>query len=243
MKNYSSNDNLNKSSYVPLQTFQSILVTEQNSDIDSLVKYLNERLSIYEENINSSYINIRNVIHKLEEEFPQVDINNFSDFFLICEEYYSLFETSKNAVEKLEELNKDKEKLEIKVDKLKSKKISLSSANQNLSEEIKFKDSIIMKLEDDLSNITKEYMDLSQKLNKNENHFSEALKQLNSPNHNIIAEITVLNDEKANLQRENLVLLNNLEKLEHEIRSKFFIIYLYYMVQILNTSINLLIFF
>lgn len=220
MKEYNSNDNLNKSSYVPLQTFPSILVTEQNSDIQSLVKYFSERLNIYEENINSSYINIRNVIYKLEEEFPQVDINSFSDFFLICEEFYSLFETSKNAVEKLDELNTYKEKLEIKVDKLRSKKISLSSDNQNLSEEIKFKDSIIIKLEDDLSNITKEYMELSQNLNKNENQFSETLKLLNTPNNNI-AEIKILNDEKAHLHRENLVLIKNLEKLEHDLRSKY----------------------
>jgi hypothetical protein len=214
-------ENLNKSSYVPLQTYQSILVTEHNSDIESLIKYLNERLTIYEENINSSYVNIRNVISKLEEEFPQVDINNFTDFFLICEEYYSLIESSKSSVEKLEELNHYNEKLEIKVDKLKSKKIFLRSANENLNEEIIFKDSVIKKLEDDLSNVTKEYMDLSQKLNKNENNYSEALKELSTPNHNFIAELKNLSDEKANLQRENLNLIKNLEKLENEIRSKY----------------------
>lgn len=136
-----------------------------NNDVESFLKYIEEKMSIYEDNINLSYINLKTIITKLEEEFPQIDINSFSDFFLVCEEYFSLIQHSKQLLMRTEDINKDNEKLKIKLEKMKNKKFSLKSTNNNLSQENKFKDDQIKNLEENLSNMTKDYLELNNKLN------------------------------------------------------------------------------
>lgn len=75
-----------------------------NQDIESFIKYTNEKILHYEEDINGFYINIKSVLNSLEEEYPMIDItsilyciylfSDFSDFLSICEEYYNVIQYS-----------------------------------------------------------------------------------------------------------------------------------------------------
>ena len=193
---------------------------DSNGDLEYFIKYISEKISSYEENINSSYINIKNIINKLEEEFPQIDVNSFSEFFLICEEYYNLLQISKKCLEKLNECNRENEKLNLKASNMKEKQIGLKSLNQTLYEESKFKEDMIKKLEEDLHTITRDYMELSNKLSKNINNENESIVNSEMIN-NHISELKTLTEEKTSLQRENLMLSKNVERLENEIRNKY----------------------
>jgi hypothetical protein len=193
---------------------------DSNGDTEYFVKYISEKINSYEENINLSYIQIKNIMNKLEEEFPQIDINSFSEFFLICEEYYNLLQISKKCLNKLSESNQENERLNVKILTIKDKKKVLKSTNENLIEESKFKEDIIKKLEEDLRIMTKDYYDLSSKLNKNVNSESEPLTNTEAIS-NLVLELKSLTDEKTSLQRENLILSKNVERLENEIKFKF----------------------
>lgn len=43
-------------------------------DIDSFVKYMSGLLEQSENNINNSYTNIKNILTKLETDYPEIDI-------------------------------------------------------------------------------------------------------------------------------------------------------------------------
>jgi hypothetical protein len=47
-----------------------------NQDNDSFINYMREKMKMYEENINSCYVNIKEIINLLEEEYPMIDITS-----------------------------------------------------------------------------------------------------------------------------------------------------------------------
>jgi hypothetical protein len=193
---------------------------DSNGDTEYFIKYISEKINSYEENINLSYIQIKNIMNKLEEEFPQIDVNSFSEFFLICEEYYNLLQISKKCLNKLSESNQENERLNVKILTIKDKKKAIKSLNENLIEESKFKDDMIKKLEEDLQIMTKDYYELSGRLNKNFITESDTLPNSEAIS-NLMSELKSLTDEKTSLQRENLILSKNVERLENEIKLKY----------------------
>jgi hypothetical protein len=45
-------------------------------DNEYYLKYFAEKMSTYEENINTTYYNIKRVLTQLEEEFPEIDMTS-----------------------------------------------------------------------------------------------------------------------------------------------------------------------
>jgi hypothetical protein len=45
-------------------------------DMDSFLQYMKDKLKMYGENVNTCYINIKEVIVLLEEEYPKIDISS-----------------------------------------------------------------------------------------------------------------------------------------------------------------------
>lgn len=228
------NINFNANSYTNNYTHNvahQVYSDTSNQDIAQFFNYMSLRISQYEENINNCYINIKTVICIIEEEYQQIDINNFSDFLAICEEYYNLIQHSKSVITKSEEIYKENEKMKKKIDKLNGKKIAFKSSNENLLEENRFKDIELKKLEDELANLKEEYIELSYNLNqntisskeKNEHELEEykSARKISLANYMHNSELKTLNDERNNLQRENGNLFKRIEMYENDMKTKF----------------------
>jgi hypothetical protein len=201
-----------------------------NQDIESFIKYIMNIITKYESNINNAYVNIKNVLNKLEIEFPQIDINCFSDFLEIVEEYYNLINHAKILLQKTDELDKENQKYKQKIDRTNGKKISLKALNENLAEENKFKDFQMKKLEEDLNNLQKEYLEITSKIAENEilhknpsDNYNEIGNETYRRLHTMLpmtTEYKQLSEENSNLQKDNMLLLKRVESLEYEIRNK-----------------------
>jgi hypothetical protein len=115
------------------------------------------------------------------------------------------------------------------MDRLESKRINLKSKSDNLIEENKYKDYQIKKLEEELSSITKEYMDLQMNFqNMKESKSSMITDQFREGTRkvsNILSvnkdEYRLLTEERNNLQRELALLNKKMESLEGDMRYKF----------------------
>lgn len=146
----------------------------------------------------------------------------------ILEEFYNLTQNSKLVLQKTEELNQENDKYKLKIDKINGKRIQLKTAYENLKEEVKFKDSLINKLQDDLNIISKEYMEysnemLQKKVEKThelnqEKYGSSPLRKKSSFHSN---EYRQIYEEKMQLMKENTLQLRKIETLEKEIKTKY----------------------
>jgi hypothetical protein len=127
-------------------------------------------------------------------------------------------------------VNEQNTKQKQKIEKMRGKKISLKSSHENIVEEGRYKDFQIKKLEEELANITKEYLEINNKLmtsqtdlnrtEKNDEMYSR--KNTVTPNYALIStELKTIQEDKQNLQRENNYLSKTLESLQNEIKYKY----------------------
>ena len=107
------------------------------------------------------------------------------------------------------------------------KKIILKASIKNLNDDIKFRDYQIKKLEDEITMINKEYLDLYNRFSESERNRPEILpsseyRSTNSSTNGMFSDISLkLKEENQALQKENAFLQRNLEILQNEINTKY----------------------
>jgi len=110
---------------------------------------------------------------------------------------------------------------------LNGKKIILKASIKNLNDDIKFRDYQIKKLEEEITMINKEYMDLLTRFSESErnhpdNHTLIAYRSINSSTNGMFTDNSLkLKEENQALQKENAYLQRSLEILQNEINTKY----------------------
>jgi chromosome segregation ATPase len=131
-------------------------------------------------------------------------------------------------IERIQNLANANDKLEDKLNNLIEVNINLSSTVQTLKEESEFKDSHILKLEEDFSNLLKEYDELqsefqaeTEKAQTGKSDQSENAYKKNLVNFDFLLDLKHLKEEKNELIKENTILKKKLESFQNEINHRY----------------------
>jgi chromosome segregation ATPase len=129
---------------------------------------------------------------------------------------------------RIQSLANANDKLEDKLNNLIEENINLGSTVQTLKEESEFKDSHIQKLEEDFSNLLKEYDELqsefqaeTEKTQTGKSEQPENAYKKNLVNFDYLLDLKHLKEEKNELIKENTILKKKLESFQNEINHRY----------------------
>ena len=143
---------------------------DEYQPLENYTDYINEMKEEFDnqkENCTSLYSDIKVLVSSIEKDYPDLNLNCFSDFFQIIEEYYSLFTNIDDILQHFSHLNEqcithDKIILqrEALINTLKKLINTLKNENEILNQDKAFKDSSIAKLEEEVQLLSKDYIAL-----------------------------------------------------------------------------------
>ena len=111
-------------------------------EIENYVQYISDYENQFEnqrQNCTNCYSDIKSLITELEMEYPKIDINIFSDFFQIIEEFFQFFSSSKDVLNKFSYLNDYTQELNTKYNRAVDLVNGYKEMYENLNEEMKIK--------------------------------------------------------------------------------------------------------
>ena len=199
--------------------------TKENGPIDDYETYISDMQDEFlnqKENCSSLYMDIKTMISTIEKENPEIDINLFSDFFQIIEEYYSLFSNVSEVLTHFSFLNNQCLNQDKLIKDQEKEIIDLKKENETLNQDTVFKEANIAKLEEEVQLLTKDYINLYNTANttsrSEENELTPSQEEEKKA---LTNRIQKLKDEKAALNKEITNLKNTVYLLEVETKTKY----------------------
>ena len=199
--------------------------TKENGPIDDYETYISDMQDEFlnqKENCSSLYMDIKTMISTIEKENPEIDINLFSDFFQIIEEYYSLFSNVSEVLTHFSILNNQCLNQDQLIKDQEKEIIALKKENETLNQDTVFKEANIAKLEEEVQLLTKDYINLYNTANttsrSEENELTPSQEEEKKA---LTNRIQKLKDEKAALNKEITNLKNTVYLLEVETKTKY----------------------
>ena len=174
-------------------------------EIENYVQYISDYENQFEnqrQNCTNCYSDIKSLITELEMEYPKIDINIFSDFFQIIEEFFQFFSSSKDVLNKFSYLNDYTQELNTKYNRAVDLVNGYKEMYENLNEEMKIKENNIINLKDEITKLNKNYIELYQKydISNNEKLRTNIIEE--NTQKNLIEKIKKLTDEKLELENK-----------------------------------------
>ena len=173
--------------------------------IENYVQYISDYENQFEnqrQNCSNCYSDIKNLITEIEKEYPKIDINIFSDFFQIIEEFFQFFSSSKEILNKFSSLNDYTQELNTKYNRIVDVVNDYKEMYENLNEENKIKENNIINLKEEISKLNKNYIELYHKydLNNSEKLRTNIIEE--NTQKNLMEKIKKLTDEKLELENK-----------------------------------------
>ena len=148
MNNEIINEEVYEEEYRPIENQETYLEEMQ-------IEFTNQK-----ENCTLLYNDIKTLISSIEEEYPDINVNVFSDFYQIIEEYFSFFTSALTMVDRFKEMNENSLQNERVLLDYEETINMMMTDKENMEIDMKFKDERLAKLEEDLKLITNDYINL-----------------------------------------------------------------------------------
>ena len=210
MNNEIINEEVYEEEYRPIENQETYLEEMQNE------------FTTQKENCTLLYNDIKTLIASIEEEYPDINVNVFSDFYQIIEEYFSFFTSALTMVDRFKEMNENSLQNERVLLDYEETINMMMTDKENMEIDMKFKDERLAKLEEDLKLITNDYINLYDTTNTcgNVDENSERESKAEEEKQSLQIQLQKIKEEKAIVQSELVTALNKVKVLENEMNVK-----------------------
>lgn len=211
MNNEIINEEVYEEEYRPIENQETYLEEMQNE------------FTTQKENCTLLYNDIKTLIASIEEEYPDINVNVFSDFYQIIEEYFSFFTSALTMVDRFKEMNENSLQNERVLLDYEETINMMMTDKENMEIDMKFKDERLAKLEEDLKLITNDYINLYDTTNTcgNVDENSERESKAEEEKQSLQIQLQKIKEEKAIVQSELVTALNKVKVLENEMNVKY----------------------
>lgn len=198
---------------------------DEYQPLENYTDYINEMKEEFDnqkENCTSLYSDIKVLVSSIEKDYPDLNLNCFSDFFQIIEEYYSLFTNIDDILQHFSHLNEQciiHDKIILQREDLIN---TLKNENEILNQDKAFKDSSIAKLEEEVQLLSKDYIALYNSANvTSRSEGNELTPSQEEEKTKLLNAIKKLKEEKSAYNKEIIALKNTINTYDIEIKTKY----------------------
>ena len=203
---------------------------DEYQPLENYTDYINEMKEEFDnqkENCTSLYSDIKVLVSSIEKDYPDLNLNCFSDFFQIIEEYYSLFTNIDDILQHFSHLNEQcitHDKIILQREDLIN---TLKNENEILNQDKAFKDSSIAKLEEEVQLLSKDYIALYNSANvTSRSEGNELTPSQEEEKTKLLNAIKKLKEEKSAYNKEIIALKNTINTYDIEIKTKYVLNYI-----------------